>query len=150
MITINVDEEFESQVSRPKLERAASVTLDACLEEDAVLTVVVTGNEKIRTLNKKHRGVDKPTDVLSFPADYMDPDLGLKYLGDVLISYPAARAQSEDEVHGVGEELQLLVVHGVLHLLGYDHLSGPEKEEMASLQTDIMVKLDLDLDIEGW
>jgi len=150
MIIIHVDEEFEQFVPRDEIERAASTALDACLDERAALTVVVTGEEELHGLNAQHRGIDKPTDVLSFPTDYIDPDLDMKYVGDVLISFPTARSQAEEEGHEIAGELQLLVVHGVLHLVGYDHLEKSDQEEMAALQRGILDQLGLDLDIKGW
>jgi probable rRNA maturation factor len=82
--------------------------------------------------------VDSPTDVLSFSADFEDPDLENRYLGDVVISLPRAIHQAQARGHNTEQELQLLVVHGVLHLLGYDHLTGDDKNQMWSLQDQIL------------
>lgn len=150
MIIIDPKEEFEEKIENEHLRKAASKAIEKCLEEEVSLTIVVTGDEQIKTLNKKHRGVDETTDVLAFTADYMDPDLGHRYLGDVLISFPTAESQALERGHSVGEELQLLVVHGVLHLLGYDHLEKREQGEMWSLQRQILKNLGLDLDVRGW
>lgn len=150
MVILQVDEAFQEITPRDQLIRAATVALEACGEAEAALSVVVTDEETIRDLNKQHRGKDIPTDVLSFPADYVDPDLDRKYIGDVLISFPTARAQTEDRDHGVGEELQLLVVHGVLHLLGYDHVDRNDRDKMEPLQRQVLSSLDLDIKIEGW
>ncbi len=150
MVILQVDQAFQDAVSREQLERAASVTLEACGEDGAALSIVITDENTIRGLNKQYRGTDQSTDVLSFPADYVDPDLERAYMGDVLISFPTARAQSEEQDHGVEEELQLLVVHGVLHLLGYDHVDKMGQEEMADLQRRILATLNLGIEVEGW
>jgi len=150
MVILQVDQAFQDTTPREELERAASVTLKVCGEDEAALSIVITDEDTIRDLNEQHRSMDEPTDVLSFPADYFDPDLDRRYIGDVLISFPIARAQSEDQDHGVGEELQLLVVHGVLHLLGYDHMENRDQEEMAHLQRRILTTLNLDIKIKGW
>lgn len=150
MIILNVDEKYEPLIQRDGLEMAAFKTIETCLDKEVALTIVITGDKQIRRLNEHYRGMGKTTDVLSFPADYMDPDLEKRYLGDVVISYPTAKSQSQERAHGVGEELQLLVVHGVLHLLGYVHLEETGQEEMASVQARILQELDLDLEIKGW
>lgn len=150
MIVIEVDEEFKGRVEEDVLKAAASKTLNECLAEEVSLTIVVMGDEKIRAFNEQHRGVDKATDVLSFTADYLDPDLGHRYLGDVLISLPTAESQAKERNQPVRDELQLLVIHGVLHLLGYDHLDEAEEKEMWTLQDRILKQLGLDMEVEGW
>ncbi len=150
MILINPDEVYKGNIDDELLRKAAFQVLEECLDEEVSLTIVITGDEKIKSLNKQHRGVDEATDVLAFTADYMDPDLGHRYLGDVLISMPTAQSQAREGGHSVREELQLLVVHGVLHLLGYDHLEDGEREEMWSLQDQILDELGLDMEVKGW
>jgi len=85
---------------------------------DRELSVLVTGNERIRELNAMYRSIDRPTDVLSFPMD--DPSM----LGDVVISIEKAAIQAEQFGVTLGEETGRLVAHGLLHLLGYDHVRG--------------------------
>lgn len=148
MINVKVDQAYRGKVIKAALKQAASTTLKACLDEVVSLTVVIAGDERVRSLNNEHRNVDAATDVLSFPADYVDPDLGHRYLGDVVISLPTAEAQAKERGHGLEEELQLLVVHGVLHLLGHDHLEKDDRQEMWSTQGDILAQLGLDLDVE--
>jgi probable rRNA maturation factor len=79
--------------------------------------------------------------VLSFPADDTDPDSGERYIGDILISYPSAATQAASAGHTIREELQLLVVHGVLHLLGFDHAAPEEKTRMWEIQTQVLESL---------
>ncbi|MGH2523455.1 MAG: rRNA maturation RNase YbeY, partial [Anaerolineales bacterium] len=86
-------------------------------------------------------GHDYPTDVLSFPSEETDPETGMRYFGDIAISFPHAHAQAAAGGHPVAAELQLLVVHGVLHLLGHDHAKRAEKARMWAAQAEILKKL---------
>lgn len=107
------------------------------------VTLVLTDDEGIQALNRDFLGVDAPTDVLSFSAQedggpfVAAPEVG-GYLGDVIVSYPRAVAQAEERGHPVQQELDLLVVHGVLHLLGYDHADEEEKALMWARQEAIL------------
>ena len=142
MITLEVPERFQDLTNPDTLEQAAALTLEhEGVSSDAAVSVVLTDDAQIQQLNRQFLGIDTPTDVLSFPADYTDPDNGMPYLGDVIISYPRAEAQSTAAGHPVGDELQLLVVHGVLHLLGHDHVEEEEKARMWASQTDILEEL---------
>jgi probable rRNA maturation factor len=109
-------------------------------EEDA--TLVLTDDAQLQELNSQYLGIDAPTDVLSFPAGDEDPDSGAYYLGDVLISYPRAASQALVGGHTVAAELQLLVVHGMLHLYGYDHLDQESKATMWAVQAALLRQLD--------
>ncbi len=116
----------------------------ARLEQEAELTLVLTDDAQVHELNLNYRQVDAATDVLSFPAGETDPDTGNLYLGDIVISVPRAQIQAETEGHSLEAELRLLVVHGVLHLLGYDHADEDEKATMWSAQSQILSKLGTD------
>ncbi len=102
------------------------------------LTVVVTGDKEIRSMNQVYRQLDASTDVLSFPAQEIDPETGTLYLGDIIISYPYAKKQADAEKHSVHDELSLLVVHGVLHLLDYDHMNKKDRKVMWNRQAEIL------------
>ena len=129
-------------VDETLLDRAAQETLDhAGAPGGADLSLVLTDDAQLRQLNRQYLGIDSPTDVLSFPAGETDPETDLIYLGDVLISYQRAQAQAAAGGHPVEDELQLLVVHGVLHLLGYDHAEETEKAEMWAEQSAILSQL---------
>lgn len=110
------------------------------------LALVITDDQGIRELNREFLGEDVPTDVLSFSAQedagpfVAAPEAGA-YLGDVIISYPRAIEQAEELGHPVEQELNLLVVHGVLHLLGYDHATEEDKALMWSRQESILAGL---------
>jgi probable rRNA maturation factor len=133
MIFLDVAKPFKASVKPEILKRAAETTLAQVLgAEPASLTLVITGEDHIRQLNAKFLGFDEPTDVLSFPADYF---------GDVVISHPQACAQARAGEHSLEAELQLLAVHGVLHLLGYDHAELDEKQAMWEVQSLILGQL---------
>ena len=115
--------------------------------------VCVTSDEGIHQINREMRGVDRPTDVLSFPAfdlhpgelpgeEDADPATGLVPLGDMCLSLERVQAQAREYGHSNRRELAYLVVHSVLHLLGYDHLDeGPEKAQMRAREDAIMEEL---------
>jgi probable rRNA maturation factor len=95
---------------------------------DPDLTLALVGTEAIRTLNRKFMKKDRPTDVLSFPLRKTGAD-GRFYLGDIVIAVAVADRQGREKGHGLERELQLLAIHGFLHLLGHDHSAGMEAEE---------------------
>lgn len=99
--------------------------------EDPDLVLAFVGRRAIRTLNRKYRKIDRPTDVLSFPLGKKGPD-GRHYLGDIVISVPVARAESGRKGRPLEKELQILAIHGFLHLLGHDHSPEMDREEKAA------------------
>lgn len=134
------------------LERAALVTLESVtpLNPDlgpdyahADLSIVLTDDRQLHELNLDYLGVDAPTDVLSFPAGEVDPETETLYLGDLAISIPRATQQAQNGGHPVEAEAQLLVVHGTLHLLGYDHSTDEEKAVMWAEQAKVLERLGL-------
>jgi probable rRNA maturation factor len=108
---------------------------------EADLTVVLTSDQELQRLNREYLGIDAPTDVLSFPAGFTDPDTHRLYLGDILISLERARQQAETNQQTIQQELKLLIVHGALHLLGYDHAEEDEKERMWAVQEKTLSQL---------
>jgi probable rRNA maturation factor len=107
---------------------------------------VITGDKEIHDLNRRYRGVDAPTDVLAFGEGVTDAHFVAApgeptCLGDVIISYPRAKAQAHSAGHSVAAELRLLVVHGVLHLVGYDHAEPDEKRKMWTAQNKVLREL---------
>ena len=122
----------------PLVSQAVSKTLSHLrVQPAAQVTVLLTDDDRIRQLNKEFLGHDEPTDVLSFPAGESMPGADT-YLGDIAISLPKATRQAEAGGHGVASEMQLLVVHGTLHLLGYDHSEADDKAEMWRIQGEIL------------
>lgn len=104
----------------------------------AALSLRVTGDAELRALNRQFRREDHATDVLSFPSGTPDSADGTLYLGDIAVSYARASGQARHGRHPVKAELQLLVVHGVLHLLGHDHATAGERAGMWAAQAEIL------------
>jgi probable rRNA maturation factor len=126
------------------LERAANAALEHESQPLASeLSIVLTDNARLHELNLNYLGIDSPTDVLSFPASETDPETGGRYIGDILISIPRAQEQANAAGHPLESEVQLLVVHGVLHLLGHDHAQAEEKRRMWEAQAGILERLGL-------
>jgi probable rRNA maturation factor len=145
MITIKPSQKFPKSL----FERAAQATLKHQKESpDVDITIVLADDARLHELNRDYLGVDAPTDVLSFPASEtdgseIDPDTGSRYIGDIIISVPYAAKGAAKAGHPVESELQLLVVHGVLHLLGHDHAKPREKARMWKAQAEILESLGL-------
>lgn len=123
------------------LESAAQTCLEGVHQQDAELSILLADDETIQRLNREYLGIDAPTDVLSFPAGDTDPESGAAYLGDIIISLPRAQAQAAAGGHDLSDELQLLAVHGVLHLVGYDHDEPDNKAAMWALQAKVLATL---------
>jgi probable rRNA maturation factor len=106
---------------------------------------MLTDDAGIRTLNNNWRGIDKPTNVLSFPAlpptGESGPDDAPRMLGDIAIAYQTTRAEADDEQKPFDHHLSHLAVHGFLHLIGYDHEKDGDAEAMESLETGILAQL---------
>lgn len=112
------------------------------------LSLVIAGDELVHRLNKDYRGVDSTTDVLSFALEegeasipFTMPADGVRYLGEVVLSYPQAVRQAQEQQHPVERELALLIVHGVLHLLGCGHEDEGEEQRMRTLEREILERL---------
>lgn len=138
------------------IKRAVRATLDAeNISVPCLISVLLTDDGGIRKINRDFRGMDKPTDVLSFPQNELapghfdadiaeiDPETGKIILGDMAISLERAVAQGEEYGHGTDREVMYLAVHSVLHLLGYDHVDeGEMKKQMREREKHIMCALE--------
>ena len=133
------------QCQAPALKRAALQSLQHLSAANGMITVVLTDREAIRDLNRTFAGEDHATDVLSFSDGSIDLETGQQYFGDVIIAVDIAQQQAEQAGHPLKSELVLLTVHGVLHLLGYDHASEGEKQKMWSQQHEIIASLGINL-----
>jgi probable rRNA maturation factor len=141
VITIEISPEFR-RICKPAIpKKAANATLSHQGKTSTDLTLVLTGDDEIRALNRTYLGKDAPTDVLSFSSDEKNPENGWNYVGDIIISIPRAEAQAEAAGHLLAEEISLLVIHGILHLLGYDHAEMDEKEQMWTMQAEVLQTL---------
>jgi probable rRNA maturation factor len=140
-LEVNVDTEWMQSILEKTLlaEKAPS---------SAEISLVITGQERIKELNRDYRGKDKPTDVLSFsmaeqkaeeePTEFISPPDGLVHLGEVIISYTQAEIQAKEHKHSLKKELAVLIVHGVLHILGYDHEKPDMEPAMKAKEKEIL------------
>jgi probable rRNA maturation factor len=147
MVDVLIRPKFEPNVDADEVNRIALAVLQAeSASPDAALSIVITDDAEIQSLNRQFRDVDAPTDVLAFADEPTDqtfvsaPDEP-PYLGDVIVSFPRARIQAAAEGHSTGQELRLLIVHGVLHLLGHDHATEDEQATMWARQEAILSAL---------
>ena len=134
------------------IKAAANRALDAeKVDVNCIISVMLTDDQGIRQVNRDFRGIDRETDVLSFPLNELEPgefdpdacerdlDTGAVLLGDMMISLPRCQEQGQEFGHGFEREIQYLTVHSVLHLLGYDHVDeGPMKAQMRAREKAIM------------
>ena len=107
---------------------------------NAEFNVIIIDNTRIHEMNREYRGVDRPTDVITFALeDHQDIEFeDIRLLGDIYISIEKARSQAEEYGHSLKREISFLTVHGLLHLLGYDHMNDADEKEMFQLQNDIL------------
>jgi probable rRNA maturation factor len=148
-IILEIDEPFAGQLNPASLEKTLLTAFNLCPPPPAVaqtgtVTVVITDNDTVQQLNQQYRGINAPTDVLSFE-NTPDPDFpaGDTHLGDIIIAYPVAEAQAQTAGHAASSEVTLLAVHGALHLLGFDHDTPAHKNKMWATQLQIMTALGL-------
>ena len=148
-IDIHVEHKFRASVDKRsvrKLVRQVLMAEGVAPPYDASL--VFTDSETVKRLNRDYRGVDEPTDVLAFymlpqkgaASSFALPPNGVSRLGEVIISYPQALAQAKEEEHPLERELALLVIHGMLHLLGYDHEEPEEEYKMRERERELLAR----------
>jgi probable rRNA maturation factor len=146
-VEIFVEEKFRGLVDEDWAKRIAQTVLKA--EEVAPpyeVSLVFTDSETVRRLNRDYRGVDEPTDVLAFymlsqneaDSSFALPPDGVTRLGEVIISYPQAVEQASEQGHSSERELALLIIHGILHLLGYDHEEVEEESKMRERERKLL------------
>ena len=147
--TIIVDESIIEDIKR------AVETIGELYDvKDSEVSITLTDNETIHELNRDYRGIDRPTDVLSFAFHESDEpeiitddiDEAIDTLGDIIIAVERAKTQSEDYGHSLRREIVFLTVHGMLHLLGYDHMEETDRLEMEKEQEYIMSQLGINRD----
>lgn len=135
---INITEEMKNLIEKS----IKAVLKVEELDDDVEVSVSFVGDEEIRDLNRDYRGVDKSTDVLSFP---MDDEFIIdnRILGDVIINTRRVMEQAEELGHSHERELSYLTVHSILHLLGYDHIEDEDKKEMREREKLSMKELEI-------
>jgi probable rRNA maturation factor len=150
-IDVQVDDDYSPFVDEENLRAVAAATLAAFAVSEAELVLVITSDELVQALNRDYRGIDAPTDVLSFAAQEGQKENGLtlppelaaelnRYLGDIIIAYPYTMQQAAHFGTSPAAELRLMVVHGVLHLLVHDHDSPEAEAAMWARQEAILAQ----------
>ena len=119
---------------------AAAATLSTA---DGEVAILLTGDEAIRALNRQWRGIDKPTNVLSFPAATTKASVRLPLFGDIVIAYETLKRECDDENRIFTHHLAHIAIHGFLHLIGYGHEVDAEADEMEGLESKIMMRMNL-------
>ena len=161
-INLVIDEEFAGCPAADWFRGIVEETLEAQdVSPNAEMGLVITDQARVQELNKTYRGEDRPTDVLAFymttageefgsaPERFVVAPDGKLHLGEVIISYPQAVMQAQEQGHSVEKELAVLIIHGVLHLLGYDHERPAQKREMAAREQAISLALEGKSDEQG-
>jgi len=150
LITVQIDEQYEDRLDADGLHRLALGVLQAeRVPGPLELGVLVTNDREVLTLNRQYLGHDYETDVLSFSMNdagqpegeighFVTPSERPPYLGDIAISYDRAAEQAPEYGHSAESEVALLLIHGLLHLLGYDDAAEPERERMHARQLELL------------
>lgn len=163
-MTIHIEKEVE-EVLGFDYEALQRKVVEACLDYEncpyeAEVEILLTNNEEIQKMNEEFRGIDSPTDVLSFPLveykepgnfdtledamqDYFHPETGELMLGDIVISIERAKAQAEEYGHSLEREIAFLTAHSMFHLFGYDHMQEEERIRMEEKQNNVLDKLEI-------
>lgn len=136
----------KNRISAKRLEKVVeAVAAEEKIKNRVEVSLVFTGEKRIRGLNKTYRGVDRVTDVLSFEGenedDFISPQDGVSYLGEIFICYPRAQKQAREKKHSIEKEIDILLVHGLFHLLGYDHIKDEDYTVMHKREEKILKKL---------
>jgi len=111
--------------------------------EDALVNIIIVDNEEIKKINKEYRNIDNVTDVISFSLEDVEFKTPFRILGDIYISYEKVKEQALKYEHSEKRELYFLATHGLLHLLGYDHMNEKEEKIMFDLQKELLDKYDI-------
>jgi len=145
MITIQKSRSNLPEVNKKLIMLAVNKTLKNFNKVNADVTLRLTDDDEITQLNQKYRDVNSATDVLAFNQDFLDPETGRLYLGDIVISLERVINQASNHEHSLDQECAFLAIHGTLHLLGYDHYTPEEKAEMWEIQDRIFIETIKDL-----
>ena len=152
-ISVAIDDKLAAPLDDRWLKSVARLTLEAVEVKPPVeMGLFITDSETIQYLNKTYRAKDKPTDVLAFytqphfaqkktESEFVPAPDGVRHLGEVVISYPQAVTQAQQQGNSINQELTILVVHGTLHLLGFDHEKPEERRLMRAREKEILKKL---------
>ena len=142
MLTIKSRQIYLKELDKKRLQEVSTTAFRILgFEIEPEVTLQVTEDKTIREFNLQYRDTDEATDVLSFENAFTDPESGETYLGDILISFDTAKRQADTRELNVMTELEMLLVHGILHLAGMDHGATHEWQEMSVLQDEILAEL---------
>ncbi len=164
LLTINIRYENIEQLDE-SWKLLFEKVISACLDYEKCpyevdISILITNDSLIQEINEEFRGIDKATDVLSFPSIlfqfpsdfksleddwsfYFHPDSGELLLGDIVISFERAKKQAQDYGHSLEREIAFLTAHSIFHLMGYDHEKENERKEMEDKQEDVLKKLNI-------
>ena len=145
MNEITITNETDEYVDETLLNKVADYAMKSEDVNNGVVNIIIVDNKKIREINKEYRKIDKETDVISFALEDDDTfiELPIRVLGDIYISIDRVKLQAKDYGHSEKREICFLVVHGILHLLGYDHMNASDEKVMFSKQEKILDELDI-------
>lgn len=145
MNEINITNETKENINIEFLNEVAEYALKSEKVDNGVVNIIIVDNKKIRDINCKYRDIDRETDVISFALEDDDTfvKLPIRILGDIYISIDKAKNQAIEYGHSLKRELSFLTVHGILHLLGYDHMIKTDEEIMFQKQEQILNDLDI-------
>ena len=145
MNEITITNETDEYVDKDLLNKVADYAMMSEDVNNGVVNIIIVDNKKIREINKEYRKIDKETDVISFALEDDDTfiELPIRVLGDIYISIDRVKLQAKDYGHSEKREICFLVVHGILHLLGYDHMNTSDEKVMFSKQDKILDELDI-------
>lgn len=141
MIELQQETSGLPRINHEILEKAIFIALSLHNKPELDITLRLTTDKEMRSMNKAYRGIDKTTDVLAFNQDFVDPQTSRMYLGDIIISVDRASEQALENNQSLDEECALLAIHGTLHLLGYDHVKPAQKVLMWEKQGEILNRL---------
>jgi probable rRNA maturation factor len=142
MLDFSIPRKYRALIDADRLTFAFQKSVEMLgLSPKTSAALKISDDASIRKLNKAYRGLDEATDVLSFENDFIDLETGARFIGDIVISIEKAQAQAAERGFSLQEELEMLLVHAVLHLNGYDHLEEADLEEMGNLQDEILIAI---------
>lgn len=145
-VNVMADDLKDSACSLPDLKKLESCLKSTLMSLDIAsceVSVKISGESESAKLNSKFRGIDEPTNVLSFPCDQSDEN-GLRLLGDILVCHPVVVSEAVDQGKSLEAHYTHMCVHGLMHLLGYDHVDAGDAEIMEKLEIEVLTQLGFD------
>ena len=146
MIYLDIKKKYQELISTEELLSYLNTILQNLdIDSSTDITILIDSDSVIKKMNYQYRGLNQPTDVLSFESNEINPETGNEILGDIIISIETAQKQANEADHPLINEVTFLIIHAILHLLGYDHDTKEAKQKMWSKQMDLMNGLGLSL-----